>query len=289
MNFLPVLPSHIRSLSTEDSKRLNIEIPDKFDPKTNCITCRGKKIFQWYDYASMEYSKDPFEITDFMCPCQEQYLLYRYMLNCGIGVTYQRLSWRDLVNPLPEPILYYLQNMGKYIDAGMGLVLDGKHGNGKSMISLLICKEAIANGVECHFNTFSEMISRFTSGWYDAEDKIWYHKKVKNATLLIIDEVGKEYRPNKLTKEGEQIPQAIAANLLDEVLRHRLAQALPTIITTNLSFYEVGRRYGEAGSMASLLKERSVSYHFQGEDFRESANKRFQEEIKLGLTRPIVL
>lgn len=288
---LPSIPSHIRALSTEDSKRLNAEIPDKYNPKDNCVTCRGRKTFIWYSYAQDPLEIPPFldQTGEFSCPCQDQYLLYRFMLNSGIGITYQRLSWLDLEKPAPEPILNYLQNLNRYVDAGMGLVLNGNHGNGKSMISMLIAKEAIAKGVDCHFNTFSEMISRFTSGWYDNEAKQWYHQKVKNTTLLVIDELGKEYRPNKVTKEGEQVSDSIAAFLLDEVLRHRLAQALPTIITSNHSLEEIGQRYGKNGSIDSLLTERSISYCFQGADFRVRANERFQNEILLGLTRPIVL
>jgi len=73
---------------------------------------------------------------------------------------------------------------------------------------------------------------------------------------------------------------------MDEVLRHRVANSLPTIITTNLSMDDLTRNYGS--NVMSLLHERSTTYRFTGDDFRDQARYRLDDEVRQGLTRPVV-
>src|SRR5690606_38450368 len=110
-------------------------------------------------------------------------------------------------------------------------------------------------------------------------EKAWFHRRIKNADVLVMDDVGREHQGR--TRSG--LPEST----FDEVLRHRVAAGTPTIITTNLDMQALQEGYG--GNVMSLLHERSTTYRFTGADFRDTARVRLVDEVEMGLTRPVVL
>ena len=75
-----------------------------------------------------------------------------------------------------------------------------------------------------------------------------YGESNENVKLLILDDLGKEYR----TASGW------AENQFDALLRTRFNYGLPTIITTNVPIESWGEVYGE--SMYSFLHEAFTTY-----------------------------
>lgn len=277
MPVLPTLPPTIRLLTNPELERLRARFPNvSMDPR-KCPTCRGRGTFSWLDYSI----SPPSQVT-YDCNCGDQWTLNLYFLNSNIGDVYQRISWHDVrvESGALEKVEKYLDHSEAYINAGCGLVLFGRMGTGKTLLSILVLKALLAEGYDGYFTTFSEMIDTYTGGWHDAEEKEWFHRRIKNAEILVMDDVGKEHQGR--TKSG--LPEAT----FDEVLRHRVAAGTPTIITTNYTLNETLGKYG-AGIM-SLLHERATTYEFTGKDFREGLQKsRVDAEIDRGLTRPIVI
>lgn len=272
------LPKTIHALSTPDSLRLKELYPERDLPATpdQCITCRGRKTFLWWDDPASE-GRQPVE---YQCPCREQWMLHRFLLNAGIPRSYQVLGWSDLTwieAGAQTKATEYLDRREAYVNGGLGMILHGGKGTGKTLLVALILKALLAQGHDCYFTTFNALLDVFTGGWHDAEMKRWFHRRIQNAGVLGLDDPGKEM-------EGRvQLPPAV----LDELIRHRVSDLRPTFVTTNDSLAQFQTRYGEY--VFSLLRERSTTYEFKGQDSRDLARGRFHEEIALGLTRPVVL
>lgn len=275
---LPALPSGVRLLTDEERERLHAERPT-LPPSPHagaCVTCVGRGEFRWYPLAAggtFDYTSDP---VVYRCSCVDQWILHRYLLNAGIGTYYGRLYWADLAGierSAYEFVASYLEDVSSFLQAGLGLLLHGKRGTGKTLIVTLLLKSLLAQGVDAYFTTFGDAIERFASGWRSDEDKRWFHARIKNAQVLAIDDPGKEMSGRA------QVPQAV----LDEVIRHRVASQMPTLVMTNLSLDDFGSRYGEY--VLSLLQESCWTHEFTGKDWRPQARDRKAREAHL--KRPV--
>lgn len=280
---LDPLPPGVRLLTDQEAERLRSKYPG-LPTVENCITCRGRGSFRWWDAkrtATIEYG----------CVCTDQFILHRYFLHANIGLTYQRLGWFDVQAEAAavEKVMDYLDHLDAYVDAGCGLILYGTKGAGKTLLSSLVLKAILAQGYDGYFTTFSEMLDTFTAGWHDRDDKTWFYKRVKNSRVLVLDDVGREFKQRRMVKGEGMVDYttATAESSLDEVLRHRVANSRPTILTTNLDMEQLKAGYG--GNVMSLLHERSTTYRFTGGDFRDQARMRLDDEIRAGLTRPVVV
>lgn len=266
-------PIGIRTLTSEESDRLKRAKPDCPPSPAQCITCKGTGKFQWWDDpATMGMA------VQYECPCKDQWILHRRLLLSGIGLSYQRLSWTDMRwcdDDAMGLTLDYLDDRQANLDNGYGMLFHGRKGSGKTALAVLLLKRLIGEGVDGYFTTFNEMIETFTSGWTDNADKAWFHRRVKNAGVLVIDDPGRERH------------SALPGPLLDEVIRHRTSDLRPTIITTNHTLSQFQEAYGEY--VMSLLTERAHTYEFKGSDVRPQSNDRTKAEMKAGLTRPLVL
>lgn len=278
-------PPTVHTLSTVESERLHTLYPDLSNSLAQCKTCRGRKQFLWYD-------QDGETPVSWECNCEEQFILHRFLLNAGVDWSYQKLSWTDAtaVDPAAmELVLDYGHHAEQYVHGGLGLVLHGNHGNGKTLLSILLLKMMLSNGYDCFFVNFQDMCDYFTSGWRNEEQKAWFTQRVRNAGVLVIDDIGTEYMGSRKVENGVVVhrPLEIIGAMVDRVIRSRVAADRPTIITTNFDLDELKRTY--QSNVMSLLTESSMTFKFISDDYRPESNQRRLAERRAGLTRPIVL
>lgn len=238
-----------------------------------CVTCAGKGVFRWRDETGQP--------ADYTCDCDEQLLLYLYLMNAGLGLRYQRLSWDDATgvdDKAVGEIVGYATRAEIMAQHGRGLTLHSQaRGTGKTLVATLLLKKLLASGFNGYFVMFQDMIDLYTSTWRKDDEKAWFERKIRNAGVLVVDDMGREY-------EGRiEMVQA----MFDGVLRARVNAQRPTIITTNKTITELGQLYSL--NALSLLDEVNTTVEFGTEDFRRQKGERDTEEITLGLTRPVVL
>lgn len=270
-----------RTLSDVESARLNKTYGNTWDPKT-CLTCGKKGEFR------TRLADD--SIVTCACTCIEQRLLHRLLLGAGIGETYQRYSWNHL-KTVPQDVLdvvlEYLESLENLVRAGVGMILwSERTGTGKTLLATLILKEVIAQGHDAYFTSFRDMLDQHTAAWSDSGTRAWFVRRIQNAGYLFIDDLGKE-------NVGRS---SIVDELLDGVIRHRIAHNRPTGITTNLKpsigedASEVGddfRRY-KAG-LLDLLRERSLMIEVKGVGYRDKQAQRVLEDALSGIRYPVVI
>jgi len=235
-------------------------------PDTYCPTCDKTGVYQWKG----EQHK---------CDCELQLQLLKHYLAAGVGVPYQRLGWEDLDNnDLVDQVADYGLN-SEYMRRGIGLLLVGDVGVGKTMVAMLCLKDFVKAGYNCFATPFTELVAYFSTGvamaLYTDEERRRFQHKVIGSQVLLLDDIGKEHQ------SASDLPEST----LDYVLRTRVHHGRSTIITTNLDFFDIRPRYGDA--VHSLLREKSIIIPVTDTDFRRKAHDREIDEIKAGETRPI--
>lgn len=254
-------------LSDDDADRLYVRRPElAAGPWDYCPTCGTTKTYRWRG-------------IDHECNCMMQVQLCKHYSSAGIGDTYQRLDWSDLEiddQKMLHDIQGYLDNYQRYLARGIGLLLLGPVGTGKTMVANLVLKELIKRGCTGFATTFANTIEAFTSTWRTPENKQWFARKFMHSDVLLLDDLGRELRG------GSNLP----ASTFDMILRTRVQESRPTILTSNSTVNDLSIGYG--AQVLSLLQEQSIVYPFTGNDFREKANARSRTEITDNEVRPIV-
>lgn len=291
------LPLGVRTLTTVEADRLRQQYPDLPPSPERCITCRGAKKFTWWDDpASPERMAVEYE-----CPCRDQWVLHRYLLHSGVNLLYQQLSWADMhmvEGEGLEAIRHYMDLHERYVANGFGVILHGEKGTGKTGLSALLLKYLIGQGHDSYFTTFAQLLSFLKGTFRDNDETTWFHRRVRNAGVLVIDDLGREHFQRRFLSTEQRValgtdsgirenPTAMAESTLEEIVRHRVASLRPTIITTNLDPVKVEELYGS--NLLSLLRERSTTCRFEGTDRRDTVRMRMHDEVEAGLTRPLVL
>ena len=274
MHHLPPNPSGIRVLKSVESDILKAS-DSNLPTLAHCVTCKGRKVFRWY-------AEDGSGIVDYECPCREQFILYRYLQYNGLQRNQQRFGWREVLTdaPIVEEILQYGRDIEYNLDEGVGLYLYGSRGTGKSMLGSLLLKNALGQGYSGHFTSFIELRDMYSGGFKDQVKKDWYQSKIRNAEILVVDDPGREYTSSE---KGVDFSRTI----MDDLIRHRMAASLPTIITSNLTPDTFKQTYGE--NVASLITERMKPIVVTGSDFRP-AKAALDDVLRTEhLVRPIVV
>lgn len=274
---LPPVPATVLSLPDEQLDELERRYPGLAVDHDHCVICRGTGSFRWY--APMTQRQ---QVGEYECPPGNQGYLHLRFLYSGIGLAYQRLSWVDYFDVLTHEQMRiadeYTNDAASYLDAGLGLILHGSdRGTGKTMFAELLLKQLVASGVDGYSTTFASLLASFSAGWESKEERVWFMRRVRNAGVLLIDDLGREHKGAR----------TIADSTLEEVIRHRVQQSMPTILTTNLTPEEIRTGYG--GHVMSVLYECSELVEFSGPDRREDVRQRRLKERRLGLTRPVVI
>lgn len=153
----------------------------------------------------------------------------------------------------------YVSDLHKRFLNCEGIFFYGSNGQGKTLLSSLILIEAYRNRYSCKRVTFSTYVSKYTRLWKVPSYEIFieqenFNTNYLNVEFLVLEEIGKE------------VDTKITAPILEELLRYREDEGLPTIICTNLSLKVMEDRYG--ASISSLIKGNMTPIKISGEDKR---------------------
>lgn len=143
------------------------------------------------------------------------------------------------------------------------LLLTGAPGLGKTFLSACIARVVSEKGRSVVYDTASHIFQRFEARKFSreedgaAEDDV---SRVLNCDLLILDDLGTE------------MTTAFVQSALYEIVNTRLMGRKSTIISTNLSMEEIGRRYLQ--QVSSRIEGEYEILIFFGEDIRKLRKER---------------
>lgn len=211
-----------------------------------------------------------------MCSClkayytQEQNRRLSKLLDLG-GQSFDTFSldWYDDkvwpeygVSPLRnmEMVLEICGNYAhKFGPRSSNLLFTGKPGLGKTFLSACIAREVSERGFSVVYDTAAHVFQQFESGKFGRdnpfeEDPDREVDRYLNCDLLIMDDLG--------TEMTTSFVQATFYRIVND----RLMSRKQTVLSTNLTVEELGRRYGEA--VRSRLQGEYQILRFFGEDIR---------------------
>lgn len=280
---LPDLPPFVVGLRNQEAEEVSKFMDGKWASPSNCWVCGNTTTFRWYVYESEEWRKKKTaelkKVEEYSCPCVDQWVLSRYLQARGIRADCQTSSILDVIDPQTQKIavdyIYYLDKKLKY---GEGMMLQGPPGTGKSLIAGLIAKAVASKNRSCYLATFSDVVSNFITSKFSAEQRDILASKLKGVDLLVLDQVGAEYKGYQGNVTNE------AQGLMSDVLRDRHSRSLATIVTTNLYTDNIKAAYG--ASVVSLLGE-LTTHRLDGMDMRDAKGARRKMEVDNGLVRPV--
>lgn len=156
----------------------------------------------------------------------------------------------------------YAANFNVMREKGIGLLLCGTVGTGKSFLAASIANALIDQGTPCLMTNFSRIISRISEK-FGGDQK--YLDDLNRFDLLIIDDLGAE-RDTEFTWEKVM-----------DVIDARYRAGLPIIITTNLSMRQLSDQSDiRRQRVYSRLREMCVFLEVQGTDRR---GKKMQDKM----------
>ena len=168
-------------------------------------------------------------------------------------------------SPSPRSVARrYMDKLDDMIRRGVGLLLWGPNGRGKTCMAVVIGKEARRRGYTVLFGRASELKSMVIErAPFDSEQTMW--SRMLSVDLLIVDDLGK----------GTQDSTGFGARLIDDLLRQRASERKVTILTTNMSPRDQIPAELKQSTMHTL-KECVVPVHIAGPDRREEIAREAQ-------------
>lgn len=160
----------------------------------------------------------------------------------------------------------YAQKFKEVNKDGIGIILTGGYGVGKTHLAAAIAHELMKQGYQPIFGTLINLLDRVKSTYNTSESKETEQNIIDsyiNCSLLIIDDLGKE-KPSEWTLEK-----------LYQVFNSRYEDNKPIIITTNYSMNRlierltVNNNTETAEAIVSRIYEMCQGIDMQGKDYRK--------------------
>lgn len=183
----------------------------------------------------------------------------------NIGEDYWDTDFGNFQGPKgPAKRVYnYLKNLEEMKEKGVGLLLVGPNGPGKTTLAMIVLKYLSRAGWDVFATSLGEIVETIQRSWKDDEEgeSSDFIEKCRHAKFLVIDDVGKEHR-------GQS---GFVQTTFDNLIRYRVQHRLPTILTTNFTKSELSNTYGE--SSISLLEGKLIPITVNGDDHRRTILK----------------
>lgn len=151
----------------------------------------------------------------------------------------------------------------KFGEKSMNLFFNGSPGLGKTFLSACIARVVSDNGFSVVYDVASSVFAKFEEVKFsraddvdDIRDEI---KRYLECDLLILDDLGTE------------MTTTFTISALFEIINTRLVKGRKTIISSNLTLFELRRRYSE--QIMSRIEGEYQVLTFRGDDIRKKKNE----------------
>lgn len=154
-----------------------------------------------------------------------------------------------------EKILNYAKSYAYGFNSASGnILMFGKTGLGKTHLSLAIANVVLQKGYSVLYDSVINILRKIESEHFSYEHSAEMLDLVMDVELLILDDLGTEYE----TK--------FYSSTIYNIINTRLNRGKPTVISTNMDFGQIARRYDER--VVSRITSMYTCLEFAGDDVR---------------------
>lgn len=163
-----------------------------------------------------------------------------------------------------DAIKHYITNMREYVQRGVGLILHGMHGTGKTAIATILLRECRARKGDGLLMDASQVTETAFGELFDHETTL--AEQARQVEILAIDDYGAEHW------------SPFGARQMEQLVRHRCANLKPLVLTTNLSLMEFAAKIG--APVMALLRAHTIPVKVEGIQWRAGRVSALLEEAK---------
>ena len=128
-----------------------------------------------------------------------------------------------------------------------GIYLHGNFGCGKSYLVAALFNELAKKGVKSIVVYFPELLRSLKSGFGNDNEYENRFDEIKNASILLIDDIG-----------AEKVTEWSRDEVLGSILQYRMDSNLPTFLTSNLSIEELESHLALTKNKTDAVKARRI-------------------------------
>ncbi|AFM41946.1 DNA replication protein [Desulfosporosinus acidiphilus SJ4] len=165
-----------------------------------------------------------------------------------------------------ESVKRYSDGFGKFADQGLGFMLSGPYGTGKTHLAAALAIDLISKGIPVVFGTLLSLLGKIKRTY--VEDRGQDHEldileTYSTVDLLIIDDLGKERASDWVLEK------------LFSIVNTRYENNLPIVVTTNFNLetlidkLAVNKNSDIAESIVSRLHEMCKGIYLNAPDYRK--------------------
>ena len=248
------------NLSLQEEKRRLLEShgfdPELLEEKPNCPLCqdtgyRGAEMCRCLrTYYAREQMAELSQLLDLGTQSFETFSLDWYSEEewSGMGI-----SPRENMEGVYRFCRRYAENFSKRSE---NLLLTGAPGLGKTFLSAAMARDISESGFSVVYDTAAHIFALFEAQKFgrEEEDAAAGVTRALSCDLLILDDLGTE------------LTTAFTQSALYQIVNDRLMTGRKTIISTNLSSADIGKKY--SAQLRSRIDGEYRMLHFFGEDIR---------------------
>jgi len=186
--------------------------------------------------------------------------------DAGIPIDYWDKPWKDFSGDknFKQIISEKIKDINNVYDNGESYAFIGNLGVGKTFACSAILKTAIVNGYSAHYTNMADVVTLLLSKSNDTSE---YFKKLKEVDFLCLDEFDGRWI------SSSEKSQMIFGSLMENILRSRFQNQLPTIICSNSPDIDSVLSDDFSRTFSSLRSKYMKVFSVSGKDFRKAGKK----------------
>jgi len=183
-----------------------------------------------------------------------------------------------------KTVRFYMDNLLNAYRKGLGMVLYGFHGTGKSMLAACVLKEALRLDKKVKMIEFNDMTSIIRRSKQDPEPMDELENQIETLDVLCIENFGVNQflrNPDEISRDKDASKEKELARFvrgpdymtreIARLLNNRRRAMLPNIITTYYNIEELMKSQDDEGrQLMSTITGHCEQIWIDGEDYRKS-------------------